>query len=196
MPYRHYQLVLSWYLQQPESDQLSLQQGFYSLSLLERTGRIDRTQGHLGLIKTDCSWWWVGFQKTFEVFIWFTLLIFIYGQLDTLHTVHLLEIRWMINIVYLFHFLRGCQKSEIIFMQNINMFCFKLSRKYFDKKSVDCPKHNPISQFALKKWHKTWWSSWRAGCSSCPSSPSEVPHPQPQSKGKGGGRTCPEWSLI
>merc|ERR1719209_527388 len=43
MPYLHYQLVLSWYLHQPESHQLSLNK-VYSLSQLETTRPIDRTR--------------------------------------------------------------------------------------------------------------------------------------------------------
>ena len=47
MPYWHYQLVLSWYLHQPESHQLS-----WTKPLLLRETRTHRSdQGHLGPIK-------------------------------------------------------------------------------------------------------------------------------------------------
>ena len=41
LPYWHYQLVLSWYLHQPETHQLSQQ----NISHLETLGPIDRTPG-------------------------------------------------------------------------------------------------------------------------------------------------------
>ena len=68
---------------------------------------------------------------------------------------------------------------------------FQPSLKYLNDEFVDCRKHNPVSQSALKRWHKTWWSSWRAECSSCRSSPSEVPLPPPRNRGTDAGRTCP-----
>ena len=48
MPYRHYQLVLSWYLHQPESHQLSLQKVTQFVSLFETLEPIDRTPGTPG----------------------------------------------------------------------------------------------------------------------------------------------------
>ena len=53
LPYWHYQLVLSWYLHQPESHQLSLQK----VTQLERTGPIDRTPGTPGSDKKG-AWDW------------------------------------------------------------------------------------------------------------------------------------------
>ena len=44
LPFWHYQLVLSWYIHQPESHQFSLQK----LSQFQRTGPIDRTPGTPG----------------------------------------------------------------------------------------------------------------------------------------------------
>ena len=54
LPYWHYQLVLTWYLHQPESHQLSLQQPL-GLSEWQTTGPIDRTPGTPG---SDKNYWW------------------------------------------------------------------------------------------------------------------------------------------
>ena len=45
LPFWHYQLVLTWYLHQSESHQLSFKNVSNVLTQLERTGPIDRTPG-------------------------------------------------------------------------------------------------------------------------------------------------------
>ena len=45
LPYWHYQLVLSWYLHQPESHQISLKKMLYWLTHSVTSGPIDRTPG-------------------------------------------------------------------------------------------------------------------------------------------------------
>ena len=55
LPFWHHQLVLSWYLHQPESHQLSLQKVLESLSQWETSGPIDRTPGTPGSDKKRAS---------------------------------------------------------------------------------------------------------------------------------------------
>ena len=55
LPYWHYQLVLSWYLHQPESHQLSLHKVSHSLSDGQTSGPKDRTPGLPGYDKNHTS---------------------------------------------------------------------------------------------------------------------------------------------
>ena len=52
VPYWHYQLVLSWYIHQPESHQLSLKKGL-SVTDRQTSGPKDRTPETLGSDKNE-----------------------------------------------------------------------------------------------------------------------------------------------